>query len=310
MKRIFISYKRVDIGKVLKIKERIETGTSQECWMDIEGIESDAQFKNVIINAINNAEVVLFMYSHAHSKIVDFENDWTVRELNFAKAKKKRIVFINLDGSPLTDEFTFDFGTKQQVDASSEDHMTKLIADIRKWLNVTYLNIQGGEKSGEVNDENIRIIKCFIAGSSILEMEQNVLRAAIAQTNNKWRGKNIEIISVTYEDFGWIKNEEVHTSKCIKYIENAATLVIFIIKGEIGQYTINEFEHAMNAFKCGNHPKILIFNDINSPSRKYSEKLKEKVTANKQYWSNYKSLKDLKQQFIHTLDWILIEMFL
>lgn len=136
MKRIFISYKRVDKDNVLKIKERIESISGVKCWLDIEGIESDAQFKHVIINAINNAEIVLFMYSNAHSKIVDFENDWTVRELNFAKAKKKRIVFINIDGTPLTDEFAFDFGMKQQVDARSIENINRLVIDIQKWLNL------------------------------------------------------------------------------------------------------------------------------------------------------------------------------
>lgn len=64
MKRIFISYNRVDKNRVFEIKNLIESQIGQEeCWIDLEGIESDAQFKNVIISAINNCEVVLFMYS-------------------------------------------------------------------------------------------------------------------------------------------------------------------------------------------------------------------------------------------------------
>lgn len=134
MSRIFISYKRVDKDKVLKIKDQIESALCEKCWMDLDGIESDAQFKDVIIKAINECEIVLFMYSKSHAKIVDFENDWTVRELNFAQKKSKRIVFVNLDGSPLSDLFEFDYGTKQQVDASSQQSMLKLIADLRTWL--------------------------------------------------------------------------------------------------------------------------------------------------------------------------------
>ena len=71
MARIFISYKRVDIEKVFRIKDQIEVALDEKCWIDIDGIESDAQFANVIINAINNSEVFLFMYSSAHSKIRD-----------------------------------------------------------------------------------------------------------------------------------------------------------------------------------------------------------------------------------------------
>lgn len=96
MLRIFISYKRVDKDKVFKIKEQIESVLGEKCWIDLDGIESDAQFKNVIINAINECEIVLFMYSKAHSKIIDIDNDWTIRELNFASKRRKRIVIMVL----------------------------------------------------------------------------------------------------------------------------------------------------------------------------------------------------------------------
>lgn len=134
MERIFISYKRADKAAVFSIRDRIEKTVGVSCWIDIDGIESDAQFANVIINAINNAEVFLFMYSRSHSKIVDYDTDWTVREINFAQKKKKRIVFINLDGSSLTDWFELMFGTKQHIDASSENAMQILFRDLKKWL--------------------------------------------------------------------------------------------------------------------------------------------------------------------------------
>lgn len=85
----------------------------------------------------NECEIVLFMYSKAHSKILDFEKDWTVRELNFAEKKNKRIVFVNLDGSPLSDTFEFDYGTKQQINALSHQSILRLIADLRRWLGIS-----------------------------------------------------------------------------------------------------------------------------------------------------------------------------
>ena len=131
---IFISYKRVDKDKVFPIKDFIERNTGYNCWIDLDGIESDAQFADIIIKAINNAEVFLFMYSNTHTKIENFEEDWTVKEITFAQKKKKRIVFVNLDNAPLTDRFDFIFGTKQQVAASSDVAMKKLCADIKQWL--------------------------------------------------------------------------------------------------------------------------------------------------------------------------------
>lgn len=142
MARIFISYKRVDKDKVFHLKDRIEAITGEKCWIDLDGIESDAQFKNIIIKAISMSEIVLFMYSKAHSQIQDFERDWTVRELNFAAFKKKRIVFVNLDRSALTDDFAFDFAAKQQVDATDDNAVKRLLSDLCRWLGTIELTTQ------------------------------------------------------------------------------------------------------------------------------------------------------------------------
>lgn len=136
MARIFISYKRVDKDKVFKIKDQIESALGEKCWIDLDGIESDAQFVNVIINAIDRAEIMLFMYSHLHTQIKDFEKDWTIRELDYANEENKRIVFVNLDESPLKGWFKFMYGKKQQVSANSEDAFDRLLLDLRKWLDI------------------------------------------------------------------------------------------------------------------------------------------------------------------------------
>lgn len=136
LSQIFISYKRDDLDMVWSIKDKIEKQSGENCWIDLDGIESDAQFANVIIKAINQTKIFLFMYSSKHTEIEDYENDWTIREINFDQKKKKRIVFVNIDGSKLTDWFELIFGTKQQIDAKSSKEMNKLCSDIKKWLSV------------------------------------------------------------------------------------------------------------------------------------------------------------------------------
>lgn len=136
MSRIFISYKRSDKKRVFPIRDRIEAVTGEQCWIDMDGIESDAQFVNVIMRAIDEADLFLFMFSKDHSKIDNFETDWTVREINYAQKKKKRIVIVNLDQTPMSDWFEFMFGLKQQVDATDEQAVEHLIVDICKWLHI------------------------------------------------------------------------------------------------------------------------------------------------------------------------------
>ena len=105
--RIFISYKRDDKDVVFKIKDDIESNVGVKCWVDLDGIESDAQFANIIMRTINKTDVFIFMYSKKHAEITDLANDWTIRELQYAKHKKKRIVFLNIDRSPLFDWVVF-----------------------------------------------------------------------------------------------------------------------------------------------------------------------------------------------------------
>ena len=49
---IFISYSRADLEKARSIKETIDHELGIDCWMDLDGIESDKQFVDVIVNAI------------------------------------------------------------------------------------------------------------------------------------------------------------------------------------------------------------------------------------------------------------------
>lgn len=67
------------------------------------------------------------------------------------KKKEKRIVFVNIDGTPLTDEFEFDFGTKQQVDAQNPTSIRKLIKDISLWL-------KNGMKSCEEKSQKNKLV--------------------------------------------------------------------------------------------------------------------------------------------------------
>lgn len=62
MARIFVSYKRKDKETVFKIVRQIEEATTVKCWIDLDGIESSSQFAPVICKAIDNAEVVFYVF--------------------------------------------------------------------------------------------------------------------------------------------------------------------------------------------------------------------------------------------------------
>lgn len=126
---VFISYSRTNYEQVRRIKKEIDNEVGIECWMDLDGIESDEQFVDVIINAINQHNTILFMMSSS-----SMQSKWALDELAFAERKNKRIVLINLDHSEMTDSFYFRYHSKDIIDWSNTMQHDKLIKNLKKWF--------------------------------------------------------------------------------------------------------------------------------------------------------------------------------
>lgn len=126
---VFISYSRRDYQKVRKIKDTIDRKVGIDCWMDLDGIESDQQFVDVIINAINKYDTVLFMMSEA-----SMQSKWALDELAFAEKKHKRIVLVRLDKAEMPDNFYFLYHGKDQIEWGNREQQTKLMNNIRSWF--------------------------------------------------------------------------------------------------------------------------------------------------------------------------------
>lgn len=125
---VFISYSRSDYQKVRKIKETIDGEVGIDCWMDLDGIESDKQFLDVIIHAINNHDTVLFMMSKESMR-----SKWALDELAFAEKKHKRIVLVRLDKAEMPDKFYFLYHGKDQIEWINVGQRRKLIKNLRSW---------------------------------------------------------------------------------------------------------------------------------------------------------------------------------
>ena len=155
--QIFISYSQRDLAFVKPIKDELETN-GFPCWMDLDGIESgEANFKRVIIPAINGAAVFLFFLSYSSQ-----QSEFALKEIEFAKAKKKRIVLVRINDVPLTDYFLFDFQNADIIDWRRLEQKTKLLNDLRTWLgwpsgsSVAGLNVYDGLRSGASDEEMMK----------------------------------------------------------------------------------------------------------------------------------------------------------
>lgn len=136
--RIFISYKREDRERVFALKDRIEQATGEKCWIDLDGIESNAQFVAKIVRAIDECEVFLFMRSKEHNNITNLETDWTIREVNYALEEHKNIVIVSLDNTPMPKWFKFMFPNKQEIDATDSEKLHRLCKDLCDWLGIIF----------------------------------------------------------------------------------------------------------------------------------------------------------------------------
>ena len=139
---IFISYSRKDISKAKKIKEEIERVTSLSCWMDLDGIESGSQFEDVIISAIDNSRLVIFLLSNnsMHSR-------WTKDEVRYAYETRKKIIPVNIDNCTPSGWFLFKFSGFDVIDYSDSYQKQKFYSDISEWIGGNITNEQTNVKN-------------------------------------------------------------------------------------------------------------------------------------------------------------------
>lgn len=130
-KPIFISYSRIDKNIVFPFVKRIEQELNTTCWIDSEGIESGSQFEEVIVNAIEESNVVLFMLSDS-----SINSKWTKREVLYAEDERKRIVPVVVDKKGLRKWFKFHFGNVDYIDINDEGQCDKLLSNLASWIGV------------------------------------------------------------------------------------------------------------------------------------------------------------------------------
>lgn len=147
MHKIFISYSRSDYNKVIKLTDDIESVVGKgSCWIDLAGIESDRQFVDVIIEAIDKADIFLFMYSKESDK-----SEWARKEIEYASSEKKRIVFVKIEDIQLSKYFRFQFGGHDIIDLAESNQKQKLIQNLASWC-----GIKQEQKAEEVKEKLFR----------------------------------------------------------------------------------------------------------------------------------------------------------
>ena len=125
---IFVSYSRADVEIVTKIVNDIHAQTNAKCWIDWKGVESGDEFVDVIINAIDSVDTVLFMLSESAMK-----SAYVKKEIDYARNTDKKIIPIVLDGGKLRGWFLFQFGNVNYTDINKPLERNQLFDNLKKW---------------------------------------------------------------------------------------------------------------------------------------------------------------------------------
>lgn len=133
-RKIFISYCRRNLAKVLEIKAEIERATGVECWIDLEDIESGKpSFTVAIVDAINACPIFLFMLSEDSQK-----SENAKKELDFAykkqKETKKDVVIVFVEECQMNDYFIYDYQKADTIDWHIPEQREKLLKHLKLWL--------------------------------------------------------------------------------------------------------------------------------------------------------------------------------
>lgn len=154
-----------------------------------------------------------------------------------------------------------------------------------------------------------RQVNCFIAGSTKQQSERDALRSSISIACNRWSRKNFQILSYTYEDFDRKFTKNGQQSLYDTFIANKADYAIFIIKGDVGDFTISEFDKAYTAFKNRGKPSIVVYNHCSVDDSESVHILRARIKAIKQYWIDYHDLNEMRMHFLDMISTELFNMF-
>ena len=148
MPEIFISYSRKDKEYVEQIVAEIEQTAGVKCWIDLEGIDSAEQFENVIVDAISQSKVVLFMMSENSMK-----SKFVKKEISFAHNKGIRLVPVVIDNAEWTDWFVYQFGDLNCIHYAEPDQREILLRNLVNWC------MAGTEQTRKEQEERAKMVK-------------------------------------------------------------------------------------------------------------------------------------------------------
>lgn len=137
-------------------------------------------------------------------------------------------------------------------------------------------------------------VNVFFAGSKELQTERDVYSNVISQLQTKWKDKNINLYGYSFQNFehGFMYNG--HQCTYNEFIKRYTNVAIFVLNGNVGGKTKEEFDIAMDSFKESGHPIIYVYSRKSDIKNKDVETTRNRVNEEAQYWQDYSDNEQLR----------------
>lgn len=136
-------------------------------------------------------------------------------------------------------------------------------------------------------------IQVFIAGSKMLQVERDAIRASLMELSNKNIDKGVLIRTYTFEDFARSFVDGGRQFEYNQFIANKADYVIFVLNNIVGSITLSEFDVAMNSFKLKGKPSIFVYCNSTNITDSFEEII-SRINESHQYYIEYNDIESLK----------------
>jgi DNA-binding transcriptional regulator YhcF (GntR family) len=134
----------------------------------------------------------------------------------------------------------------------------------------------------------------FFAGAKALQAERDMFSHEISILQTDWKEKGIEISSFSYQNFVHELTEKPKQEIYNDFIRNYTDAIIFVLSGNVGGITREEFDVAYDAFRRAGRPKIFVYSKTTDVPNEDILNIRKRIDEIKQYWQDYTDNNNLR----------------
>lgn len=137
-------------------------------------------------------------------------------------------------------------------------------------------------------------INIFFAGSKALQTERDIYSNVLNQLQTKWKDNNIHLYGYSFENFEHEFVFNGHQCTYNEFIDRYSDIIIFVLNGNVGGYTREEFDIAMKSFKEHRRPLIYVYSRLSDVQNEDVEITRKRINEESQYWQDYSDNEHLR----------------